>query len=157
VDFGLPYAPGLAAFGINPDALILVTGGRDVDVFWAIEEGLKCDALSAIVGEVGANMDLTASRRLQLGAETSAKPVFLLRPSGNLGATVAATRWRVSAAPGDWAKPRWRADLVRHRGGKPRNWVLEWNYATRRFGVATPLVDRSVLPRAQPAELRKAV
>ena len=61
------YGPGLAAFGLDPGRLIVVRARTDKDVFWAMEEGLRCSRLVAVVGEVGA-LDCSAGRRLQLAA-----------------------------------------------------------------------------------------
>ncbi|HZT51540.1 MAG TPA: hypothetical protein VFA22_06395, partial [Stellaceae bacterium] len=58
------HAPGLARMGLAPERLILARAGER-EVLWAMEEGLKCRALAAVVGEVGA-LPATASRRLQL-------------------------------------------------------------------------------------------
>ncbi|MBT7235261.1 MAG: hypothetical protein HN861_19610, partial [Rhodospirillaceae bacterium] len=60
------YGPGLAAFGISLDQLIIVRCANRADMLWAMEEGLRTPALAGIVGEPGGAVDLTASRRLQL-------------------------------------------------------------------------------------------
>jgi len=74
------YAPGLAAFGLDPSRLILLGAKQGRDVLWAMREGLSCPRLLAVVGEVeDAAVGLTASRRLQLAAEKSGVGCFLLR------------------------------------------------------------------------------
>lgn len=74
------YAPGLAAFGLDPSRLILLGARQGSDVLWAMREGLSCPRLLAVVGEVeAAAVGLTASRRLQLAAEKSGVSCFLLR------------------------------------------------------------------------------
>ena len=116
------YAPGLAAFGLDPSRLILLGAKRGRDVLWAMREGLSCPRLLAVVGEVEeAPVGLTASRRLQLAAEKSGVGCFLLRvlpegrqrnvlPEGRQRINVppeenveepsaALSRWRVRAAP----------------------------------------------------------
>ena len=151
-DFGWLYGPGLAAFGFVPDQLLFVTSPKPADVLWVLEEALRSRTLTAIVGEVGPALDLTATRRLQLAAETMATPVFLLRPPDACDASAAATRWSISAeqrAVQAWQKPRWRADLVRCRGGHPHHWVLEWDHATHCFSMAAPLADRPAQPQPQ--------
>src|SRR5579864_1953018 len=72
------YGPGLAACGLAPKRLILMRGGNDQDVLWAMEEGLRSKALAAVVGEV-ATLSLSASRRLQLAAEASGTTALSLR------------------------------------------------------------------------------
>ena len=116
------YAPGLAAFGLDPSRLIVLGARQGRDVLWAMREGLSCARLLAVVGEVEtAAVGLTASRRLQLAAEKSGVGCFLLRtvpPEGGqlntapseggqsnitLGnaeePSAALSRWRVRAAP----------------------------------------------------------
>lgn len=110
------YAPGLAAYGLTPDRLVAVRAVRPVDALWAMEEALRCSALSVVLGELE-GLDLTASRRLQLAAESSGVTGFLLDLSTGLGAgasggrnrraegrraeglSAAVTRWRLDAAP----------------------------------------------------------
>ena len=93
------YGPGLAAFGLDLRRLLVVRARREIDVLWAMEEGLRSGAVSAVLGEVAAAPPI-ALRRLQLAAETGGTTGLLLRP---LGASVAAgsatTRWRVASVP----------------------------------------------------------
>ncbi|WP_448204081.1 ImuA family protein [Azospirillum sp. sgz302134] len=125
------HAAGLAAYGLTPDRLIAVRATRDADALWAMEEALRCKRLSAVLGETGA-LDLTASRRLQLAAESSGVTGVLLQLGPRRSsASAAVTRWRVASAPsapqepgvGD---PRWSVALERCRGGRPGAWLLEW-------------------------------
>src|SRR5262245_31263258 len=44
------YGPGLTAFGLAPERLLLVRAARAKAVPWAMEEGLKSGALAAVVG-----------------------------------------------------------------------------------------------------------
>jgi len=111
------YAPGLAAYGLTPDRLVAVRAVRPVDALWAMEEALRCSTLSAVLGEL-AGLDLTASRRLQLAAESSGVTGFLLDASAGAsggrnqwmagrpmaggrteGLSAAVTRWRLDAVP----------------------------------------------------------
>ena len=171
------YAPGLAAFGLDPSRLILLGAKQGRDVLWAMREGLSCPRLLAVVGEVEeAAVGLTASRRLQLAAEKSGVGCFLLRrlpPEGVASKIIAGnaeepsaalSRWRVRAAPSGpvagleadqaaqrWLGPgrlRWRAELRRCRAAVSREWLVEWHYETGNFTVAAPLCDRSVEPAA---------
>lgn len=132
------YAPGIAAYGLKPERLIVVSARRDADILWAMEESLRCRSLAAVLGEVG-DIDMVASRRLQLAAEASGVTALLLRSSSRrLGATASVTRWGLSAAPSLPADgqagggeqgvglPRWRTRLLRCRGGQPGEWLLEW-------------------------------
>lgn len=148
------YAPGLAAFGFDPCRLIEGRARCDGEVLWAMEEGLRSGALAAVVAEV-AELEATAARRLQLAAESSGLPAFLLRRWSRPGAAApiaAATRWRVSAAPAaSFAlpdsgiaepRPRWRVELLRCRAGRPGNFLMEWDHATGDFSLVAPFCDR---------------
>ncbi len=135
------YGPGLAAFGLGAGQLILVHGRDDQQRLWAMEEGLKCPGLAMVVGEVG-RLDLGQSRRLQLAAEASGVTALLLprKPgqgdAGNdgLGVSAALTRWRITALPSAPTKgylgigaPRSQVELLRCKGGRPGEWLLQWN------------------------------
>ena len=137
------YAPGIAAYGLKPERLIVVSARRDSDILWAMEESLRCRSLAAVLGEIG-DIDMVASRRLQLAAEASGVTALLLRSSSRrLGTTASVTRWGLSAAPSlpiggfpgygraeggeqGVGLPRWRTRLLRCRGGQPGEWLLEW-------------------------------
>ena len=153
------HGPGLGAFGLDPDRLIVARARRPADVLWAMEEGLRSGRLGAVLGEVH-DIDLTAGRRLQLAARAGAATCLVLRPLAAAPAP-GATRWRVAAAasirqdglPGLGA-PRWQVDLVRCRGGSPRRWLLEWNHEARHLVVAAVLADRA--PPAEVPQRRNA-
>jgi protein ImuA len=160
------YAPGLAEFGLDPDRLIVVRARRRQDRLWAMEEGLGCPALAAVVGELAAPGPIE-SRRLQLAAERGGVTGFVLMPpaaapdqggAGRRRASAAASRWRLSAAPGAApeasAAPRWRVALLRCRGGVPRSWNLEWDHATGRFRLAAAPGDGLSVPSSAPARRR---
>ncbi len=132
--FGAPYGPGLKHFGLDPGRIVFLRCRRSEDALWAMEEALRIGGVGAVVGARTARMDLTASRRLQLAAEASATPAFLLRAHKDAAPSAAATRWRVSPVPsardghGVFARPRWLVALERARGGKPGEWVMEWDH-----------------------------
>ncbi len=154
------HAPGLLGFGLAAENLIAVTARDKDEALWAMEESLRADCVGAVVGEV-AQVDLTASRRLQLAAEAGGSVGVLLLPAPTkekdeaaLAPSAAVTRWRVGAAPSASVHGleklvgavRWQAELLRCRGGAPRSWCLEWCRETRGFALAAPLRDRPVVP-----------
>ncbi len=94
---GRPYGPGLASLGLDPTRLILVEAARETDVLWAIEEGLKSQALALVLGEVG-EAALTPARRLALAAAAGETPCLLLTSATSGGAASTATRWRIGPA-----------------------------------------------------------
>ncbi len=160
------FAPGLAGAGLHPDRVVYAraprqhpggkAGGRS-GVLLVMEEGLRHRGLAGVVAELSGPLSLTASRRLQLAAEDGgAMALVLRRPwTGDVsaGATAAATRWQVGALPSAPAMPhapdvpglgqvRWRLNLLRCRGGRPRTWDVEACDAKGRLGVVSPLVNR---------------
>lgn len=146
------YGPGLAGRGLDPARLILVEAARPADLLWAMEEGLRCPGLAAVVGEVD-RLDLTAARRLQLAAEAGGATGLVLRrgggrePGAGTGAGAATTRWRISPRPGGLAAC-WHVELLRCRGGRPRDWHVEWHDETGDFALAAAVRDG---PAAAPA------
>jgi protein ImuA len=160
-DFDL-YAPGLAALGLDPARLVVVTARRPADRLWAMEEGLRCQALAAAVIELD-DLDITAGRRLQLAAEASGVTGVVLHPDGLRTATasVAVTRWTVTSSAGHgvhrskWLGPScWQVELRRCRGGRPGRWLIEWTEggwrdATGDVAMAAALRDRPDPPAAR--------
>src|SRR5262249_38612540 len=131
------WPPGLARCGLSPAQLVLVRADRPADALWAMEEALRCPAVSgallALDWEQGPPaLDLTATRRLQLAAEAGGGLGLLLRPDTgeSLGASAAATRWRVTSLTGGELSAHWRLDLLRVRGGVPGGpWAVTWREA----------------------------
>ena len=149
---GLPYGPGLAALGLDWRRLLVVRARRQIDLLWAMEEALRCPGVGVVFAEAGA-VDLRASRRLQLAAESTGTTALLVRMGDEAALPSAAlTRWRVGMLAAAEARPvgignsRWAAELWRCRGGRPQHWTVEWDEQALRFVVATPLADRPVEP-----------
>lgn len=94
------FAPALAGAGLHPDRIVFAEAGRAV--LLVMEEALRHAELAGVVGEVE-KLGLTASRRLQLAAESSGVPGFALRRTYGQALTdepnAAVTRWRVAALP----------------------------------------------------------
>jgi len=146
------YAPGLAAFGVDPARLLVVRVERPEEVLWVLEEALACGRFDAVLGEAAA--DLTASRRLQLAARDYGTACLLLdRGDAAGGAAAALTRWHLDAVPGAAslgggpAAAGWRVTLARCRGGAaPHHWTIGWCHETCDFIVAAALADRPSMP-----------
>ena len=127
------FPPALKFFGIEPDQIIFVDLRKEKDVLWALEEGLKCNALAAVIGEVK-DIGFTASRRLQLAVESSGVTGFLIRQSTPSTKTIASvSRWRIQSLPSELDEgmpgvgfPRWNVELSKVRNGRPGIWQLEW-------------------------------
>lgn len=154
------FAPALAGVGLHPDRVIYVEAGDTKTVLLVVEEALQHVGLASVVGEIDGSIGLTASRRLQLAAETSGVLGLLLRRPRRLTddqaaePTAARTRWRVTAVPSGPALPwspstpglaraRWRVELLRCRGGEPRTFNVEARDETGRLRVPADLADGS--------------
>ena len=142
------HPPGLAAFGLDPARVILLSAASPADLLWAMEEGLREPGLAGVLAELDGS-DLVAGRRLQLAAAAGGVTGFLLARGRRLSAaalagrpSAAALRWRVDALPGG----RWRVELLRRRGGGPGAWILERENETGRLLVAAALADGSSAP-----------
>jgi cell division inhibitor SulA/protein ImuA len=75
----LPYAPALAASGIDLARLIIVTTRSPRETLWAIEQALRSKACGAVLAWPGA-VKYPELRRLQLAAEDSPVLAVLFRP-----------------------------------------------------------------------------
>jgi protein ImuA len=160
------FAPGLAAAGLHPDRVIYAEAGKPDAVMQAMEEGTRQPGLAGVVGEIG-RLTLTASRRLQLAAETSGTIAFALRRSRRhddptlTEPSAAVTSWRIAALPSPPPLPHmpdisglgrqcWRLELLRCRDGSgKKSWIVEACDATGRLGLVTDAGDRSAAPARQ--------
>ena len=156
-DAGEIYPLGLIQYGLDPSHLTIVKTTRDTDALWAMEEALRSDPFTAVLGEVK-EIHMTASRRLQLAAEENNTLTLLLRPATETpGLSAAIQRWRIKTAP---SHPRgfaatlnepgtacWKAKLFRSRGGTPGTWSMEWCDETDHLALAAPVCDRPDKPQ----------
>ncbi len=76
----IPYAPALAAAGINLAELLIVRPRNPADSLWAMEQILRSGVASHVLGWHD-TMQTSALRRLQLAAEAGACRLFLFRPA----------------------------------------------------------------------------
>jgi len=87
---------------------------------WAIDAALRCPSVAVVVAD-GSGLRLSASRRLQLAAESGRALALLARPPWErVVLSAAATRWLVQRAPpsvSEAARPAWTLRLLRARGG----------------------------------------
>lgn len=152
------HAAGLAQAGLQPDRLICLhtTPGN---VLGLTEDLLRETGLVAVVTDFDRPMTLTASRRLRLAAEGTGQTAFLLRRAARsndpalLQPSACTTRWRIGPMP--WpdgqdclafhpGRPRMRVELLRHRGGRAGEWIVETEHAPHHLSVVSPLADRPV-------------
>jgi protein ImuA len=134
IESGVLSMSGLAELGLDPRLLVTV---RAADVDTALRtaaDALACDALGGVVLEVwgeARQLDLVASRKLTLAAQTSGVTALLLRVGAEPQPSTAETRWIVRAAHSPpaasaWGAPLFDAQLVRNRHGPVGRWIMEW-------------------------------
>jgi protein ImuA len=138
LDSGRLHPPGL------PTQNLIHVEARDAkDALWAMEEGVRCACLSAVIGELWGDpraLDFTATRRLAVASEKSGTPVWLVRLGGTADLSGARMRWRVGSAPSlansldgkAPGLPAWDADLFRSRYSPPGRWSIA--HDPRAFG-----------------------
>ena len=151
---GVPFPPGLQGRRV-----MLLTVAKAADVLWAMEQGLGCPGLGAVVGEVwGAApaLDFTATKRLAIRAEAHGVAAWLVRRGAEADLSAARERWRLRSLPSlqnpaDIRAPgqaQWRATLFRARWRAPADWVA-------RHDPVAGLVLEHQVDVAPPAEQRK--
>ena len=127
---GRIYPPGL-----HFTDLIHVEARDSKAALWAMEEGLRCAAIGAVIGEIWGDpsaLDFTATRRLAVAAERHGVAAWLVRLGGRANLSGARRRWRVASAPSldhplNHRAPGaavWDAELFRARGAVPGQWRL---------------------------------
>ncbi len=124
---------GLKHFGFEPDRIVFINAAKQKDALWIIEEALKCEALTAVIGEIK-ELSFTESRRLQLAVERSGVNCFIHRHRPFKENSVACTtRWKIAPLPGivENGLPGvgyscWDVQLLKVRNGKPDSWQVSW-------------------------------
>jgi protein ImuA len=169
LEAGRIYPPGLSF----PD--IIHVEARDAKAaLWAMEEGLRCAALGAVIGELWGDpraLDFTATRRLAVAAERSGVSAWLVRFGATPNLSGARMRWRIASAP-SLANPfdprapgaaAWDAELFRARGAvktdhlgngsfspaAPGRWAVAHDGQKDRFHLVAAAGDRAVAADAR--------
>lgn len=126
----LPYAPALAAAGIDLAKLVIVRTASRKEALWAAEQALASNACGAVLvwpQEANRGAKYAELRRLQIAAEGGRAPAFLFRPQEAAAeSSPAALRIALGTADGGLA-----VHLFKRRG--------------------TPLVRPILLPAMPPA------
>lgn len=133
VSSGTVFPPALKIFGIEPERVLFIDLHKEKDLLWSMEEALKCDGLSAVIGEIP-DLSFTTTRRFQLAVEQSKVTGLILRSNPrNLNTNACVSRWKIKPLPSEsfndlpgLSYPRWNVELLKIRNGKPGTWQLEW-------------------------------
>lgn len=147
---GYPYLPGLAEFGLAPDALVVVRTRRLEEAVWAGEEAARSGAAALTLLEAPGNprlLGLEGTRRLHLRASESGRPLLLLRLGARPETTAAPLRLHLRAGAAgavagcDARLPgtaRFHLSTEKGRGPAGRSAHLEWDPHDQRFRTPTP-------------------
>ncbi|WP_321286238.1 hypothetical protein [uncultured Sunxiuqinia sp.] len=145
------FPPALKFFGIEPEQLIFIDVRRQKDALWAMEQGVKCNALTAVVGELR-DISFADSRRLQLAIEASRVTGFLHRLHPRFENTLTCvSRWKIrpiasrenDGLPGVGFSCV-EVELEKIRNGRPGIWQFEWRNGSF-YQVA---VQRAFVPKS---------
>jgi len=163
------YPSAIAAWGIDPSAMLVLRPVSEADALWTLDQALRCPGVGAVWARCG-RLDTRDFRRLQLAAEYGGTLGLLLRSARQRGQpTWADVQWEVRCrsretqrnAPFVQMTP-WRlhVELVRCRGAAGgRAVVLELDEASgvwrEAFDHATHSLPLSAL-LAHPAAPRRA-
>ena len=157
---GTLYGPGLDQFGLSVDRLLNVRVPRPVDALFAMEEALKCHALSAVVAEFAETPNLTATRRLSLAAREGSALGLMLRHNADAAPSATMTRWEVASAPsqpdefGGLGRTAFSVTLARNRRGPCGAFTLTWDHHERVFAALSLGVDEAASDRPNCEALR---
>jgi hypothetical protein len=151
----LPYAPALAAAGIDLERLLIVRTGAAKETLWAIEQTLRAGVCGAVLAWPG-DTRYPDLRRLQLAAEMSAGLAILFRaPQTAREASPAPLRLLLGTADGGLA-----VRIVKRRGAPLAHPVLLQQSVVARptphLSDSNHAVDRDSPAAAPPGDLRTA-
>jgi protein ImuA len=149
LEAGRPYAVGIRDLGLKPELFLHASPRKLEDALWLAETAVESGVFPATILEVRGNpkhFGLTESRRLNLRAKASKRPLFLLRQAGEEEASSAFFRFLAEPAPaqarflpdgsmlgGSIGNPVFRLTLEKSRNPAPLSLFLEWNPHDRRF------------------------
>ncbi len=155
------HAPGLMAFGLDPERMIKLTVKNEKDLLWAMEEALSCSYICGVIGVLWKEKlyDFTASRRLLLRARENDVSALMLRSHHANGTTAADIRLGVSSRTSSKMPARekflprlgntsWQFDLKKGKGINHGNWQIGWNRKTLSLDLDAGLSDRTPLPQS---------
>lgn len=127
------FPSGLKHFGLEPDRVVFINTQKQKDKLWIIEEALKCEALSIVIGEMK-ELSFTESRRLQLAVGHSGVTGFIHRHYPHSENAVACTtRWKITPMASTIAdnlpgvgNSCWDVQLLKVKNGRPSSWQVSW-------------------------------
>jgi hypothetical protein len=135
----LPYAPALAAAGVDLARLAIVRCGNPAEQLWAFEQALRAPECGAAFAWLGVRDDRSL-RRLAVAAREGRTWGVLWRRPGQSAAATAAVPLRLALAPGD---ARLAVRVLKRRGGDLAQPLL---LDVGRTELPAALIERRHLP-----------
>ena len=153
LETGALYGPGLDQIGLATERLLVVRVARPIDALFAMEEALKCRALSTVVAELPGEADLTATRRLGSGGARGRRARGAAAPRERCAERRASRAGRSPprrSVPDDFGglgRTAFHSLAHKNRRGPCGHWTLTWDHHERIFsalslGVAAAAADR---------------
>ncbi len=129
---------------------LFVAPRSPADRLWAVDLALRSPAVGVVVAD-GSDLDMAATRRVQLAAKNHASTVLFARPPWEqVEPSAAHTRWlvrNVATNDGDagGVNPAWMIELLRckglHWGAAANVWRVEWDRVECTLRLSAPLAD----------------
>jgi protein ImuA len=111
------YPPAASALGIDLNRLVILRPSNNRDEFWAYDQSLRCEAVSAVWGYLP-RLRGRSFRQLQISAEKGNSIGLLIRPQEALNQpTWSDVRLLVNPLPSSGESPQFRVEVARCRGG----------------------------------------
>ncbi len=146
------YTPGFAAYGIKDTDIVFVETKDHKQALWAMEEGLSCNKISAVLLQT-TQLSLAQGRRLKLLAyKHNTTALFMIKPNARIKLpTIATTRWSIKHEPSTGrpsrnginsvGAPRLSISLLRNLYGlAPLSWTVVFDEQTLRFHTLPSLL-----------------
>jgi len=116
----VPYAPALAALGIDTSKILLIHPKTHKESLWALEQALKSGTCSTVLAWLDeSKLKHTDTQRLQLASKTGKTAAFLFRPeSAATKHSMAELRLNVQPQPSKQCDEL-NLSILKRRGGWP--------------------------------------
>ena len=132
-----PYAPALAARGVNLSRMLVVRAPKERAPEWATEQALISGACDVVLTWITQPLKPRIVRRLQLATQRGRTLAFLLRPwSSRVAQEPSHALLRLGIEPQSRGNHRGvRLSILKSRGGAPAEWWMDLDAAQAAAGV----------------------
>jgi protein ImuA len=132
-----PYAPALAARGVNLSRMLVVRAPKERAPEWATEQALISGACDVVLTWITQPLRPRIVRRLQLATQRGRTLAFLLRPwSSRVAQEPSHALLRLGIEPQSRGDSRGvQLSILKSRGGAPAEWWMDLDAAQAVAGV----------------------